>query len=100
LKGIIVEKKEEIALINDQGKTMTFEQAHEAIRETIRRHGRFILSNPDPQQIGEVRDYAGLPMRVVRLVPTEEAFVERCPDIWGEVWNGDDEFYFEVEVAD
>jgi len=79
---------------------MEIEEAHEAIRQTIARHGRFILGNITRPMIGEVQIWADLPMRVVRFVTCEEAKAERCPDIWGEGWDDGTFFYFEVEVAD
>lgn len=83
-----------------QGKIMTEEEAQEAIRETIRRHGRFILASVEKPPIGHVEEFAGLPMRLVRYVTQEEVYVERCADIWGENWNFVTDFYFEVAVAD
>lgn len=79
---------------------MSIEEAHAAIRKTIERHGRFILGNITQPFIGEVQMWADLPMRVVRFVTHEEAYAERCPDIWGEEWEYTEEYYFEVEVAD
>ena len=89
-------------LVNQKGETMSDEDAQERIRRTIERTGKFILSCAENPKIGEVRFYAGLPFRVVRLVSFEEACRNRCADIWGaEVGIPDpDDFSFEVEVAD
>lgn len=82
------------------GKRMTTAEAHEAIRRTFELKGRFILASPIQPELGEVQNYAGLPMRCTRYVTVEDAIQNHVDEIWGE-WESDHEdFYFEVEVAD
>jgi hypothetical protein len=86
----------------ESGHQISDEDAQEMIRRTIEREGKFFLCAPVKPRIGEVHNYAGLPMRAVRYVSFEEAkaHAEATADIW---WNGycsKDDYHFEVEVAD
>jgi hypothetical protein len=91
-------------LVRDEdGATMTQTEAQDAIRRTIERTGRFILASIFTPEIGQVQDYAGLPMRVVRIVTHADAIEHQnlTKDIWGDWPQVDDtEVYFEVVVAD
>ena len=85
------------------GVTMTDEDAQDRLRRTIERCGRIVMACDGPVNIGDVQEYAGLPLRVVRFTTFEDAVKdqEQCGDIWGER-NFLDPMsnYFEVEVAD
>ena len=89
-------------LISDDGEVKTREEAQEMIRQTIERTGRFLLSSPIEPVPGEIRDFAGLPFRFVRFVTREEADADAASvaDIWGSTKANDNEYHFEVEVAD
>jgi hypothetical protein len=93
-------KKQQRALVNQEGGRMSYTTAQRRIAETFRRTGIFILGCPCPPQIGEVQTFAGLPMRVVRYCTIEEALENHQPDLWGEVNLPSDDAYFAVEVAD
>lgn len=79
---------------------MTDELAQQRIAETIRRHGRFILSSFIQPEIGDVQLWAGLPMRCVRYVTKEEAIQNKDDDLWGKGMDESRQYHFEVEVAD
>lgn len=86
------------------GKKLSQKEAQKRIRKTIERTGRFLLSSPVEPSPGDIQEYAGLPMRFVRLV-TQEEFEEHdaaTADIWREVPPEAEEdcYHFEVEVAD
>lgn len=82
-----------------RGDILSDEQAQEMIRRTIEQKGRFILHSPIKPTLGEVQNFAGLPMRMVRFVSYEDAKTNECPEIWRSgLPKG--EYYFEVEVAD
>ncbi len=97
-----------MALIDEStGEEMTNEQVHELIRQTIERVGKFILSHEIQPAIGQIQEFAGLPMRVVRHVSRDEAIEDgaRTGDIWGlyptpENLPPEGLYFFEVEVAD
>jgi hypothetical protein len=62
--------------------------------------GRIILNAYLPPPIGEIQSFAGLPMRVVRWVPIDEAREDfEIDHDDGDAFDAD-MFYFEVEVAD
>jgi hypothetical protein len=81
---------------------MSDSEAQDKIRQTIDRHGSFILGCDTRPPIGSVQMYAGLPMRVVRHVTFAEAKAQEDRDIWPIVGPMEDfdGFYFEVVVAD
>jgi len=89
-------------LVDDHGNTMEQAEAQARLQMTQERVGRIILGAPGAPQIGEVRDFAGLPFRVVRLVSLEEAQrdSDNLEDLWGEGELDPEYSYFEVEVAD
>lgn len=97
-----------MALIDENtNKEMTDEQAQELIRQTIERVGKFILSHEIKPKIGQIQEFAGLPMRVVRYVSRDEAIEDdkKTRDLWGKYptpGNLPPEglYFFEVEVAD
>ena len=87
---------------NKLGLVMSDAEAQDRIRQVIARYGRFILNSSVKPHVGEIGFYAGLPLRMVRFVSFEEAKREECLDIWppGLVPDDEDEYYFEVVVAD
>ena len=87
-------------LKHPSGATMTDEQAQQRIAETMRRTGVFILSSCYMPAVGEVRTFAGLPLRVVRASTYEEALRHQCADLWGPANLDPQDSYFVVEVAD
>jgi hypothetical protein len=86
----------------ETGEQISDEVAQDMIRRTIERTGKFLLCSRVKPTLGEVQNYAGLPMRAVRHVSLEEAreHDEATADIWKDVSFHDDDFHFEVEVAD
>lgn len=90
--------KDKGEIISDDGEIVSRDAAQDMVRRTIQRYGRFLMSADNPPSPGEVQNFAGLPLRVVRFVTEQEARAEHSPDIWGE-WV-DSAYHFEVEVAD
>jgi hypothetical protein len=87
---------------------LTAEETQQRLRQVFELAGKIIFGHSSPPPIGEVRNFAGLPLRVVRLVSNEEAreYYKLTSGIWIQVGlTGDPEpvpgnTYFEVEVAD
>ncbi len=91
-------------LINEDGRVMTEAEAQECVRRSIERFGCMILSAKVKPRIGEVQEFAGLPMRCAKFVSAEEGarFHFATVDIWGAEHQppNSNEFFFIVEVAD
>jgi hypothetical protein len=86
---------------SNDGEIWDDEKAQAAIRETIQRCGRFVLGASLQPRIGEIQEFAGLPLKVTRYVSKEEA--NRDEDLTADIWQyrrSNYAFYFEVEVAD
>jgi hypothetical protein len=78
------------------------EIAQEMIRRTIERTGKFLLSASVKPTLGEVQNFGGLPMRVIRHVSFGEALAhaKATSDIWLGDYVDSEDFNFEVVVAD
>lgn len=87
--------------IERDGKIVENELAQDMMRRSIERTGKLIMACSELPRIGEVQEYAGLPLRCVRHVSHEEGIVDWkiTSDIWGMAYNEGD-FFFEVQVAD
>jgi hypothetical protein len=90
-----------MAIVSAEGEVWDDAKAQEAIRETIRRCGRFVMGAAERPAIGMIEEFAGLPLKVTGYVTPEEAHYDEdlCQDIW-HYGRSDDPFYFVVEVAD
>jgi len=89
-------------LVDGDGNRMNLDEAQARLQLTLERVGRIILGVRGVPQIGELRDFAGLPFRVIRLVSFEEAqrYSNKLADLWGEGELDPEQTYFEVVVAD
>ena len=96
-------------MIHEDGSVVTNEEFQEWLKEEINLCGFVLLCNFMEPEIGEVRTFCALPMRVVRHVSHEEA--ERHQNKLRERTVFDlrrskidaldpERFYFAVEVAD
>ena len=85
------------------GLEISEQEGQDRIRRTIERMGYFVLGADCPVKLGDVQEWCGLPMRVVRFITEEEAkkHDEGCRDIWfDELFFIHCVHYFVVEVAD
>jgi hypothetical protein len=78
------------------GLTMSDEEAQGYMKKLE----RIIFAGPYQPPIGEVRMYAGLPLKVVRYATLEEHMACNPFPEWPPAAPPEGYFFFEVEVAD
>jgi hypothetical protein len=88
-----------MSLVHDDSEEVVDDnEAQEMIQRTVKKFGRFILGCDAKPRIGDIEEFAGLPLRAVKFVTEAEALREHDPATWGD-WVSY-KYYFEVEVAD
>jgi hypothetical protein len=93
-------------MLDGDGNRLTEEEVQEMMRKELALTGRIVLCASCAFQVGDIRIFAGLPLRVTRLVPLKEAREYHALIDDARIYKAkseefhEDEFHFEVEVAD